>query len=367
MQEFTIDKNEAGQRMDKYLNKLLKNAPSSFVYKMLRKKNITLNGKKAAGTEILAAHDTVRMFFSEETFEKFSGFSYQPGEDLSVTPSQNEDLTSENDVLDTKNKVSSLRTEPAPDAQVKEYLYAYRKLSGIKVVYEDSDVLILNKPMNVLSQKADKTSVSANEWMIGYLLTEGKISKNQLRTFKPSVVNRLDRNTTGLLLCGISLKGTQCLSECVRNRTVEKYYLTIVGGVFAKEQNFSGFLCKNEQNNKVTFFQKKEMIPAKLLKEAAEVKTGFEPVDTDGSLSLVKVHLYTGKTHQIRAHLASLGYPVLGDPKYGNKKLNEKFHEKVQLLHAYRLEFPSLPGMEISEKTITCELPKSFQKYHFSI
>lgn len=334
MQKFEIGRNEAGQRFDKYLHKVLKEAPSSFLYKMLRKKNITLNGQKAQGHEILSENDVVSMFFSEETFAKFTG--------KMVSDTSFEDSTG-----------------------IREFERAYQEIKGIEVVYEDRDVLILNKPINVLSQKDTPTSLSANEWLIGYLLDQNKITKEELNTFKPSVVNRLDRNTTGLLICGKSLLGTQKMSECVRERYVDKYYMTIVCGKYTKEQTFEGFMVKNEQTNKVTFFQDREMIPKELLdsKELNEVKTGFKPILHQGELTLLSVLLFTGKTHQIRAHLANLGFPILGDPKYGSKKMNKKYGEKVQLLHAYSLEFPLIDGMEISGKTINCSLPQSFDKY----
>lgn len=334
MQKFEIGRNEAGQRLDKYLHKVLKEAPSSFLYKMLRKKNITLNGKKAEGNEILVEKDEINMFFSRETFLKFSGQTNQENE------------ASKQDISE-------------------EYENAYKQLQGIKIIYEDQDVLIVDKPQNMLSQKDTPNSLSVNEWLIGYLLSTKKITKKDLETFKPSVVNRLDRNTTGLLICGKSLPGIQKMSECVRNRSIDKFYATIVCGKYTKSQDFDGFLIKNEQTNKVTFYETEAAIPKDVLSlgEVSQVKTGFRPVNTNGELSLLSVLLYTGKTHQIRAHLAGLGFPILGDPKYGSKKMNKKYNEKKQLLHAYCLKVPVLEGMEISGKTILCPLPDTFLQY----
>ncbi len=334
MQKFEIGRNEAGQRFDKYLHKVLKEAPSSFLYKMLRKKNITLNGKKAEGNEILVEKDVINMFFSEETFLKFSG------------------------------QTSVENTASKQDANG-EYERAYKELHGIEIIYEDQDVLIVNKPLNMLSQKDTPQSLSVNEWLIGYLLATKKLEKKDLETFKPSVVNRLDRNTTGLLICGKSLPGTQKMSECVRNRSIDKFYATIVCGKYTKNQDFDGFLVKNEQTNKVTFYKTEAEIPKDVLDsgEVSPVKTGFRPVNTNGELSLLSVLLYTGKTHQIRAHLSGLGFPILGDPKYGSKKMNKKYSEKQQLLHAYCLKIPTLEGMEISGKTIVCPLPDTFLQY----
>ncbi|MDE6700251.1 MAG: RluA family pseudouridine synthase, partial [Acetatifactor sp.] len=167
MQEITVGTNQAGQRLDKFLHKCLPEAQNSFLYKMLRKKNITLNGKRAEGRELLQQGDVVRMFFAEETFLKFSG---QSGKS--------------------------------------EYLKAYRQLEDISVIYEDKERVILNKPAGVLSQKAKDSDLSLNEWLIGYLLETGAITAGELCTFKPSVCNRLDRNTSGLVLCGKTLHGT---------------------------------------------------------------------------------------------------------------------------------------------------------------
>ena len=165
MKQFTISPNESGQRFDKYLKKLLSNASGSFVYKMLRKKNITLNDHKADGTEKLASGDQVKLFLSDETFEKFSG-----GEQAN----------------------SEYEAVKAVDA------------SRLKVVYEDADVLIINKPSGMLSQKAVPEDISANEYILSYLIRKGELTEEQWKTFRPSICNRLDRNTSGLLIAVVS-------------------------------------------------------------------------------------------------------------------------------------------------------------------
>ena len=167
MKEYIIKNNEAGQRFDKYLKKILPNASSSFIYKMLRKKNITLDGHKASGTEILKIGSDVKIFFSDETFDKFSV-------DLSA-------LKNEYDAL---SKLT---------------------LSGLKIIFENDDILIADKPVNMLSQKSGISDISANERLIGYLISNSRLDFEEFKTFKPSVCNRLDRNTTGLILMGKSL------------------------------------------------------------------------------------------------------------------------------------------------------------------
>ena len=189
MQLLTIGKNQAGQRLDKFLKKALPNAGTGFLYKMLRKKNITLNGKKAEGKEILAQGDEVKCFFSEETYASMSGAG--AAEDTS------------------------------------DYRKAYRSLKDISVLYEDENILLLNKPAGVLTQKAKPEDLSLNEWLIGHLLAANAIKETDLATFHPSVCNRLDRNTSGIVLCGKTLAGSQALSRIIKDRSVKKYYQTV--------------------------------------------------------------------------------------------------------------------------------------------
>ena len=338
MQQFQIEANHAGQRFDKFLHKYLPNAGTSFLYKMLRKKNITLNGKKAEGKEILNIGDTVNFFFSDDTFEKFSG----------------------RNVNKEKAYKDVSRSASAGNVHIREYTDAYEKLSQekISVLYEDSNILILNKPAGVLTQKAQNNDYSLNEWMIGYLLEEGKISAEELILFKPSVCNRLDRNTTGLVLCGISLKGRQFLSEMVRSRNIKKFYHTICHGQLTEKVTLTGSLQKNKQTNKVT-----------ISKEGNDIQTVYEPIQKlKHNSTYLEVELITGKTHQIRAHLASIGHPLMGDHKYGNtaynKQAEQKYNQKYQLLHAYRLEFPALDGEweYLSNQSFIAPLPTQFTK-----
>ena len=184
MKEFRIRENEAGQRFDKYLAKLLEEAPKSFFYKMMRKKNITLNGKKAQGNEMLCTGDMVKLFLSDETFEKFSS--------------------------------------------AKQASHARAKL---QIIYEDQDVLFINKPAGMLSQPAGDGTPSLVEYLTGYLLDTGALNAADLVTFRPGVCNRLDRNTSGLVAAGKSLTGLQDLSAMFHNRNMEKFYLCLVVGL----------------------------------------------------------------------------------------------------------------------------------------
>jgi 23S rRNA pseudouridine955/2504/2580 synthase len=353
MQSVTIGSNQAGQRLDKFLHKYLPEAGSGFLYKMLRKKNITLNEKKATGTEILSAGDEVRFFFSEETFAKFSG-----------------------------RGMKEQRSEEEPDSagKYREYERAYETLKGIGVLYEDEHVLILNKPAGILSQKAQPNDLSLNEWLIGYLLRNAPGLKRELDTFKPSVCNRLDRNTSGIVLCGKSLAGLQFLSKCIRERSVRKFYLTICVGQIARPERIQGYLVKDRAKNRVIVSQKlpqgvrsaqkKDPMGGKahpLEDKTDYIETAYRPLCGSGSYTLLEVELVTGKTHQIRAHLAGTGHPLVGDFKYGdravNRQLQEQFGLEHQLLHACRVEFPGTEepaGKAVSGRIFTAPCPEQF-------
>ena len=314
MKEFIIQKNEENQRFDKYLKKLLPNATTSFLYKMMRKKNIVINKKKVEGNEKLKAGDVVSIFLSDETFEKFH---------MNL-----EELKKEYDVLKSLT------------------------LKGLKVVYEDGEMIVADKPYNMLSQKASEKDLSANEYLLGYMINKDELSFEEFQTFKPSVVNRLDRNTTGLLLFGKTLNALQQLGEGIRERSIEKYYRAIVAGELKEELELKGYLLKDEKTNKVSYH--KEQVEG-----SDYIETGVKPIQSRNGLTLVEIHLVTGKTHQIRLHLSTIGHPILGDMKYGDEKINKKYYDshKVnhQLLHAYRLEFPD-------GKIVTAEPAVVFEK-----
>jgi len=315
MKEFIIQKNEENQRFDKYLKKLLPNATTSFLYKMMRKKNIVINKKKAEGNEKLVAGDVVSIFLSDETFDKFH---------VNL-----EELKKEYDSLKSLN------------------------LKRLKVVYEDDEMIVADKPYNMLSQKASDKDLSANEYLLGYMINKGELSFEEFQTFRPSVVNRLDRNTTGLLLFGKTLNALQQLGEGVRERSIEKYYRAVVAGELKEELELKGYLLKDEKNNKVSYHNEQ-------VEDSDYIETGIKPILCKNGLTLVEIHLVTGKTHQIRLHLSTIGHPILGDMKYGDEKINKKYYDshKVnhQLLHAYRLEFPDGKVVEAEPANIFTKL-----------
>ena len=392
MYQVKITEKDAGQRFDKYLHRILPRAGSGFLYKMLRKKNITLNDKKADGSERIAAGDSVAIYFSDETLAKFMGRKFSGGSRPKRADS--EAANGLNPAGNEKKYITAFETEFEAD-----YLSAYEKIQGVRILYENDHVLLVDKPAGVLSQKAEKTDFSLNEWLIGYLLKSGAVTEEELVGFKPSVCNRLDRNTSGIVLCSKSLKGAQLLGELLKNRTLHKYYRLYVKGTIKDEQIIEGYLIKDEALNKVYFepvsshisndlqgkkqeeAHKKEEVHKKTaqtqtykamksLKEikSSYIKTGYKPVRAEHDKTLLEVELFTGKTHQIRAHLAGIGHPLLGDPKYGDMAWNEeyrkKYHVRSQLLHAYKVVFPQLeePFGDLSGRSYIAEMPEIFSR-----
>ncbi len=314
MREIKITGKDEGQRLDKMLQKYLNKAGKSFIYKMLRKKNIKLNGRKAAGNEKLKAGDLVAVYLAEETIEKF-----------------------------------------------REEIRVEEQKIPLDVLYEDENILLINKPYGILSQKAGPDDLSVNEQIAPYAVRRGWMSEEDLNRVKPSVCNRLDRNTTGILIAGISLEGLQTMAELLRKREIDKYYYCIVKGEIKKKERISGYLLKDERKNTVTVTRERKG-------QGAYIETWYEPVESRNGFTFLKVKLVTGKTHQIRAHLASQGHPLAGDFKYGsqelNRKLRSRFGLKGQLLHCGEIQFPkTMTGCRnLQGRVFQAELPSDFKK-----
>ena len=307
MKEFKITDAETGQTLLKYLSKILPLASISLLHKSLRKKNITINHKKCSGKEILGDSDIVQIWFSDETFSLFS-------------------------------------------KRTKKYSLKKRNFNFAKyIIYEDEHIIIVNKPAGILTQGDESGEFTLNDALLKYCNFEND------STAKPSVCNRLDRNTGGLVLCGKTISGLQTLNQIIKNRSLLKKYRCIVFGKTKKEETLKSFLTKSNESNKVTISNNKT-------NNSLPIETKYKRIsviEKNGLLcSLLEVQLVTGRSHQIRAHLSFIGHPILGDKKYGTKEsiaLSNQLKMDYQLLQAFSLTFPVLQGKlsYLSKKTFS--------------
>ncbi len=325
MKSFTITTNNDGLRFNKYLNRLMPNAGSGFLYKMMRKKNITLNHARCEGNEILHTGDVVEIFFSDETFANFAG----------------------------------KKAEALP-------VFSKHSVSKDQIIYEDDNVIVAFKPSGILSQKDTPESESMNEMLLSYMAGKGELSAESLASYKPGVCNRLDRNTPGILLFSKTAPAGRELNRLLRERLVEKYYYAVVAGRFPGFLDSKLYLTKDEETNTVSITE------GPISSVSVAVHTDFTPVKSTTELTLLRIRLHTGKSHQIRAVLAHLGYPVVADPKYkaADEAVNRilvryrnAFHLHGQLLLAYAYHFPKEikePLRKLSDKVIRSTIPEGF-------
>lgn len=292
MKEVVVGADYEGSRLDKFLFKHLNNAPKSLVFKLLRKKLIKLGGKRANGSEILKKGDIISLFLSEETY-------------------------------------NSLKKQ----VEVKKFSINF------DIVYEDDNILIADKPFGMLTQADRAGGDCLNARLLSYLNQKGELKEG----FTPSVCNRLDRNTGGLVAFGKTYVGARELSLGFKEHFIEKYYYAVVKGVIKEGRTVRAWHLKGEGN--------KVKISIDRFDGAKETVTEIIPIKDNGKYTLVKIRLETGKTHQIRAVLSYLGNPLAGDLKYGNKTVNKYFKEKYglegQLLYCGIMTF-DCEGRELS-------------------
>ena len=296
MKEIIIGKNDDSQRADRFFKKYFIKANKSFIYKMLRKKRIKRNGSRLNPEDILYENDTIQLYLSDETIEKFTD--------------------SEKDI---------------------------KEMSKIDIAYEDSNIIIIDKPSGVLTHSAnnDYSEKDIVSDMIAYLYKKGDYVPRIEKTFTPSVCNRLDRNTSGLLIGAKNYEALKSINRAIRNRNIIKLYKTIVRGKIDRDLSLRASLKKDDFKNKV-------FITNRVSDKEKEILTDIKPLRTNGYYTELEINLITGRTHQIRAHLAFEGFPVIGDRKYRDKKINAEFEKKFglknQLLHAYKLIFDGFEG-----------------------
>ena len=325
MKQIYIEKDISGGRLDKLLFRYLDRAPAGFVYKMLRKKNIVLNDKKAAGSEILKEGDVIRLYLSDETVRGFS---------------------------------SAWTDGPVQNSASEKKRYA-QKLKRL-IIFEDENIIALNKPAGMLVQKAKPGDVSLNDMLLGYL--------PPAQAFTPGISNRLDRNTAGIVLAGKNLLASRLLNEAVKNRSIDKKYLVLVCAHMESELFLKGYLVKDEKTNTSYVVNEPAVCgrPLKVPAGAKLIKTKYAPLQSNNSFTLLEAELLTGRSHQIRAQLYAAGFPVAGDRKYADKNANEYLKKKYglegQFLCAYKIEFTKMEGeLEyLNKKTLTAPLPENF-------
>ena len=288
MREFIIGPNDAGQRLDKFITKAVPKLPKNLMYKYIRLKRIKLNGKRCQISDRLSVEDRVELYLNDEFFEDTG----QPG------------------FLSAPGKVD--------------------------VVYEDGDILLCDKPCGlVVHEDESGTEDTLINRVLKYLYEKGEYDPERELSFVPALCNRLDRNTGGIVICAKNAEALRVMNQKVKDRELDKRYLCVTVGIPPKDRDrLEAFHIKDEREKLARVFDRRVPGSREMITEYRVLKK-----DLERGLALVEVHLITGRTHQIRAHMAHIGCPLLGDGKYGDNRVNREFGVKTQALHAYSLEF----------------------------
>ncbi len=286
MKQVTVNSNDAGQRIDKFLIKFLPSMPQSLVYKSLRKKRIKINGKRANERDILNAGDILELYINDEFFDN-----------------------------------------PTP-----EEAFIKIKNPSVNVVYEDENILLVDKPQGMVVHSDDKESVNTLISHIqAYLYQKGEYDPKSEHSFAPALCNRIDRNTRGIVIAAKNAESLRILNEKIKTKEIRKFYLCLTCGIPQKNSDtLTSYMKKDVAANLVKVYDKPTP-DAKTAITKYAVKKRYK------NHALLEIELITGRTHQIRAQMSAIGYPLLGDGKYGTWGKNPLL--KQQALCSYRLIF----------------------------
>lgn len=288
MRELVVKKNDANQRLDKFLLKKFKTMPKKMAYMYIRKKCVKVNGKKATPEVMLKENDLLTFYIKDEFFDNIQEENY-------------------------------------------EFLKASKNL---KIIYEDENIILLDKKPGVIVHQDKSYHFDCLLLRLQhYLYDNGEYNPKEENCFAPALVNRIDRNTGGIVIGAKNAESLRILNQKMKDRELHKFYLCLLINKPKKDNAIlSDYLIKNEKTNKVTVLRNEKQGAKKIL-------TKYSVLETNNNLTLCEVELLTGRTHQIRAHMSSIGCPILGDNKYGNKKLNQKYSLSKQCLYSYKLAF----------------------------
>lgn len=288
MKKISVNKNDAGNRLDKFINKCFPNIPYSLLYKYIRKKRIKVNGKKEEISYRLKENDVLELYINDELLEK-------------------------------SNKSSDFKAAS----------------EDIEILYEDDNIMIINKKAGLIVHPDDDIKVDCLVNRIkSYLFKKGEFNPENENSFAPALVNRIDRNTSGIVIAAKNAESLRILNLKMKERELHKKYICILCGTLKKDSEIlKAFLDKNSSENKVYISDKMKN------KNYKTILTKYSVIDKSKKFTLAEIELLTGRTHQIRAHMAYLGYPLLGDGKYGVNRINREMGYKYQALCAYKLKF----------------------------
>lgn len=290
MREFSINKNDAGQRMDKFLTKAVPALPKNLMYKYIRLKRIKLNGKRCEISTKLSEGDSVQLYINDEFF-------------------------------------------PEKRDEAHRFLNAPK---DIEIVYEDENILLCDKPCGLVVHEDESGSADTLiDRVLHYLYDKGEFDPDTENSFTPALCNRIDRNTSGIVICAKNAESLRVLNQKVKDRELEKLYLCVTTGIPNKKSAELKAFHRRDEKTKVVRVEDKSFPGSKTM--ITRYKVLAENKQSD--LALLEVDLVTGRTHQIRAHLAHIGYPLLGDGKYGSNKINRALGVKTQALCSYKLTF----------------------------